>query len=211
MTPYTTAAFASDGVSYLCYAGGRPSQTIYACLSIGTGTGGTTPTNRTLASGADRLPITIKNGAADVGNGTSYPMHGPRQIPVAASGALATGSFAVTMSIPKTASIPPPGTYASDFASLDATMYYTFGSAPATCSQLLAGSYQSDGSSSHVSARVLPTCTVATTGMAFPTASIFTSPVDATATVSVTCNASTPVTVALVNGPTGTGPTNRQM
>lgn len=47
--------------------------------------------------------------------------------------------------------------------------------------------------------------------MAFPIASVLTNAVTATATVAVTCNASTPVTLALDNGATGSGPTAQLM
>jgi spore coat protein U-like protein len=47
--------------------------------------------------------------------------------------------------------------------------------------------------------------------MNFGTASLLTAALSATAQVSVSCNAGLPVTVALDNGATGTGPTSRLM
>jgi spore coat protein U-like protein len=47
--------------------------------------------------------------------------------------------------------------------------------------------------------------------MNFGTAGVLASALTATSTISVNCNASIPVTIALDNGATGTGPTTRLM
>jgi spore coat protein U-like protein len=52
---------------------------------------------------------------------------------------------------------------------------------------------------------------VSATSMNFGSASLLTAALSATAQVSVSCNAILPVTIALDNGATGTGPTSRLM
>ena len=106
----------SGNATLTCTTTGQP-QTFYACLSIGTGTGGTTATNRTLASGSNMLPIQITGGAtwpSQIGNGTSYPMEGVVNfsVPRQSSGSY---TFPVVVTIPTPASLPPAGTYASTF------------------------------------------------------------------------------------------------
>ena len=98
----------SGNATLTCTTTGQP-QTFYACLSIGTGTGGTTATNRTLASGSNMLPIQITGGAtwpSQIGNGTSYPMEGVVNfsVPRQSSGSY---TFPVVVTIPTPASPPP--------------------------------------------------------------------------------------------------------
>jgi len=54
-------------------------------------------------------------------------------------------------------------------------------------------------------------CSVSASNMNFGSASLLSSALSATGQISVSCNASLPVTIALDNGATGTGPTNRLM
>ncbi len=84
-------------------------------------------------------------------------------------------------------------------------------SPPATCAELAAGAPRTVTDSIVVTAAVASQCTVSATSLAFPTASVLTNPASARAAISVTCNTSAPVTIALDNGATGTGPTARRM
>lgn len=180
-------------------------------MSVGTGTGGTTATNRTLASGASKLPINITTGgAAQVGDGTSYPMYGPITITIPAGGNKA-GTFPLAVTVPPPSPAPAPGSYASSFAGTDAQFIYYTGSAATTCATLNAGTHLTTQANFSISATVPTQCKVSATSMAFPTASVLAAAVNATATVSTTCNAAVPVTIALDNGATGTGPTARRM
>lgn len=213
VNPLSAAAFTSGALGYTCTTTAANVSTVYACLSLGTGTGGLSPTNRTLASGASTIPIQITGGSANpgqIGNGSSYPMEGPFILSVPKN-STNSSSFPIAMTMPTTTAAPPPGSYTSTFSGGDATMIYTDASAPSTCSALAAAAPQSATGTLSVTASVAAQCTTTATSMAFPTASVLTNAVNATATVSVTCNASTPVTVALDNGATGTGPTTRQM
>jgi spore coat protein U-like protein len=188
-------------------------RTIYACLSIGTGTGGTTATNRTLAFGSNAIPIQITGGASwpsQIGNGTSYPMEG-----VVSFGVLQNGSgsynFPLVVTIPTPSSLPTPGTYASSFTGTDFQVYWDTTS-QSTCAALAAaGTATTATGTFSASAIVASQCGVSATSMNFGSASLLTAALSATAQVSVSCNAILPVTIALDNGATGTGPTSRLM
>lgn len=188
------------------------SRTIYACLSIGTGTGGTTPSNRTLASGSNTIPIQITGGASwpsQIGNGTSYPMEGVVSFTVPQNGS-ASYTFPIVVTIPTPSSLPPPGVYSSIFTGTDFEAYWDTAS-QSTCAALASGGANISTGTLSVSATVLNQCGVSATSMNFGTASLLNAALSATAQVSVTCNATIPLTVALDNGATGTGSTNRLM
>jgi spore coat protein U-like protein len=202
----------SGNATLTCTTTGQ-AQTFYACLSIGTGSGGTTASNRTLAFVANTIPIQITGGAswpAQIGNGTSYPMEGvvSFSVPRQSSGSY---TFPLVVTIPTPSSLPPPGSYASTFTGTDFQVYWDTAS-HATCAALVSagGTTIASGTFSG-SAVVANQCGVSATNMNFGSASLLTVALTATAQVSVSCNAPIPLTVALDNGATGTGPTNRLM
>lgn len=202
----------SGNASLTCTTTGQP-QTFYACLSIGTGTGGTTSTNRTLASGSSKLPIQITGGASwpsDIGDGTSYPMEGVVSftVPRQSSGSY---TFPVVVTMPTPAALPAAGTYSSSFAGTDFQVYWDT-SLQTSCSALAStGGTKTASGTLSVSAAVANQCSASATSLNFGTASVLASPLNATAQITVTCNAAIPLTIALDNGATGTGPTNRLM
>lgn len=202
----------SGNATLTCTTTGQ-AQNFYACLSVGTGTGGTTASNRTLVSGGNTIPIQITGGASwpsQIGNGSSYPMEGvvSFSVPRQSSGSY---TFPLVVTIPTPASLPPPGTYASTFTGTDFQVYWSTISA-STCAALAAagGTTAATGTFS-VSAVVANQCSVSATNMNFGSASLLTSALTATAQVAVSCNAGIPLTVALDNGATGSGPTTRLM
>lgn len=214
MTFGTVNIFATSNTSgnatVTCSTTGQ-AQTFYLCLSIGTGTGGTTPSNRTLKSGSNTIPIQITGGASwppQIGNGTSYPMEGvvSFSVPRQSSGSY---TFPLVATIPAPSSLPPSGSYSSSFTGTDFQLYWDTNS-QSTCAALAAAAQTATGTTS-ISATVVNQCGVSATNMNFGTASLLTSALTATSTIAVTCNASIPLTVALDNGATGTSPTNRLM
>lgn len=213
LNPYSAAVTTTSGSGNIsCNNPTAASVAIYICLSLGTGSGGTAPTNRTLASGADKIPITLKTGGSpgQVGNGTSYPMAGPITVTVAARATVNT-AFSLISTVPPPSSAPPPGSYTSTFADADTQLIYAVRTSTTTCPALNSGARQTAQGNFTISATVPTQCSVTATSMAFPISSVLTQPKNATATVSVTCNAVVPVTVGLDNGATGTGPTTRLM
>ena len=216
VSPYSGYPYyASGNVSYSCQNTTATSQRVYICISIGTGSGGTTPANRTLASGASTIPVQIQvtSTAGQTGNGASYPMAGLYSVDVGANSTY-SAQYALSVTMPQPSSPPPPGTFSSSFSGADAQFIYGTGggTTPTSCPSLVSSpGEQAAQANFSVSATVPMQCTVSATSLAFPTASVLTSAVTGTATVSTTCNASTSVTVGLDNGATGTGPTTRQM
>ncbi len=216
MTFGTINIFASSTTSgnatLTCNTVGQP-LTFYACLSIGTGTGGTTASNRTLASGSNKLPIQITGGASwpsQIGDGTSYPMEGvvSFSVPRQSSGSY---TFPLAITIPAPSPLPSVGTYSSSFTGTDFQVYWNTTSY-ATCAALAAaGGTATVSGTMSISATVANQCSVAASNMNFGTASLLTSALSATSNISVTCNAAIPLTIALDNGATGTGPTARLM
>lgn len=214
VNPYSGYPYSTSGTSnYTCTNSLGSTATVYGCVSIGIGTGGTTAANRTLSSGANTLPIQITGGVAypsQIGNGTAYPMEGPISFSIGSHGS-ASGTFTVAATIPQPSPAPPLGNYTSTFSSSDFQFIFTTTSAPATCSALASGPYSTSSGHIVMSAQVPSQCTVSATSMAFPTASLLATTTTATATISTMCNNSTAVTVGLDNGATGSGPTARQM
>ena len=203
----------SGNASFSCTSTDNQARTIYACLSIGTGTGGTTPTNRTLDFANNKIPIQITGGASwppQIGNGTSYPMEGVvnLNVPPRSSRSFV---FALIITIPTPASRPPPGSYSSTFTGTDFQVYWNTAS-QSTCPALVtAGGTSIASGTFSAAALVANQCSVSATNMNFGSASLLTSALNAAAQISVTCNAAIPLTVALDNGATGVGPTNRLM
>ena len=188
-------------------------KTIRACLSIGTGTGGTTPGNRTLKSGINTIPIQITGGVGwppQIGDGTSFAMEGVVTFVVPAGGN-ASYTLPLAIALPAPVPLPPPGIYSSSFTGTNFQVYWDTNSY-ATCPALVSGTGRAPASGTlTVSATVVSQCSVTAGNLNFGTASVLTSPLSATAAISVNCNAAIPVTVALDNGATGTGPTTRLM
>ena len=216
VNPYSGFPYSTSGNGTLsCTNSGPLAATVYGCLSVGTGSGGISATNRAVALGAATIPVQITGGSAypsQIGNGTSYPMEGLLTLSVGAY-ATATASVPLAVTMPAPGSTPGPGTYTSSFSGTDAQFFYNapvLGS-PSACSSLVSGTHSTAQANFSISATVATQCTVVAGNLSFPTASVLNQQVTASSSISVTCNASTPVTVALDNGASGTGPTARQM
>lgn len=138
VNPFSASSVTSGSLGYSCTASGPTAATVSVCLSLGTGSGGTTPSNRTLASGASTIPIQITGGAsnpANIGNGTSYPQEGPFTLSVPKA-STASSSLPLALTMPQKTPAPAPGSYTSTFSGTDAQMSYTSTSAPSTCAAL---------------------------------------------------------------------------
>ncbi len=162
VNPYSATSTTTSGTgSYTCTNPTASAITGYACVSIGTGTGGLSATNRTLLSGSSRLPVQITAGGASgqIGNGTSYPMYGPIVIPLPAN-SNRSGTFPLQITTPPPSPAPPPGTYTSNFAGTDAQFIYNTGSATTTCATLNAGTHLTTQANFSISATVPTQCTV---------------------------------------------------
>ena len=215
INPYSGYPYSTSGnATYSCTNSSTTAVTAYACLSIGTGSGGTTSSNRTLAAGSSKLPVQITGGSgypSQVGDGTAYGMEGPLPLSLGGS-ATVSGTYALAVTLPSPSSTPAPGSYNSSFSGTDAQDFISApASAPSNCAAVMAGSHTTAQANFSIAVVVPTQCTVTATSMAFPTASVLKVAYTATATIASTCNASTPVTIALDDGATGTGPTTRRM
>ena len=118
VNPLSAPSSTSGSLTYTCSTTAGQNSTTYVCLSLGTGTGGTTPANRTLVAGTSRIPIQITGGSANpgqIGDGTSFPMAGPFVIIVPKNGSN-TSSFPLAITMPMTTTAPAPGSYSSTFS-----------------------------------------------------------------------------------------------
>jgi len=207
-----TTSNTSGNATFNCSTTGG-SVTIYACLSVGTGTGGTTASNRTLKSGSNTLPIQITGGSGwptQIGNGTSYGMEGVVSFTVASS-SNASYTFPIAITLPSPSPLPPAGTYTSSLTATDFEVYWDV-SSYASCAALVSGTGKSPATGTvSVCAIVVNQCSVSAGNLNFGAASTLTSALSATASISVSCNGSIPVTIALDDGATGSGPTTRLM
>jgi spore coat protein U-like protein len=202
----------SGNATFNCVISGG-ARTVYACLSIGTGTGGTSPGNRTLKSGATTIPIQITGGSGwppQIGDGTSFGMEGVVNFAIPGNGSMSY-TFPLAIALPPPVPLPPPGTYSSTFTGINFEVYWETSSF-ATCPALVAGTSRTPASGTlTVSATVVSQCSVTAGNLNFGTASVLTAALSATSAISVNCNGAIPVTIALDNGGTGTGPTTRLM
>ncbi len=213
--PFTGYPYSASGnVGVTCTNPNATAATIYGCISLGTGSGGTAPTNRTLASGGNTLAFQLTGSpvyTSEIGDGTARAMAGPFSLSIPASSA-STNNFPLAGKIPTPGSTPPPGSYSTTFTGTDAQMYYlTTSTSPGTCGALVAASPTIGSFTVTLNATVPAQCLVTATGLTFPASSILGTARTATATVTSTCNTSLPVSISLDNGVSGTGPAARVM
>ena len=205
-------SYASGTVTANCTSTYSVAITAYACLSVGTGSGGGTTTARTLSSGAATLPVELRQTAgspAQIGDGTANPQEGPMTAVIPANGSV-TASFPITGIIRPQGALPAPGTYTSVFTGTQFELIGTT-TVSSTCAQVDGSALANYTSTLTVTATVPNQCSVSATSLAFPPSSLLATALQATATVSVTCNTTSSVAVSIDNGGYGSGPTTRQM
>ncbi len=205
----TAQAFGSGTATVKCTAH-TVATTVAACLSIGTGTGGLSTTNRTLAKGASHMPVAISEVAngTQIGNGTSYPLAGPLTFSLAAH-ASATQTIPIVAGFTPPVSLPP-GTYTSRFATTNFRLYYAAPAGAGTGAAALGGGGIANGAL-NLRAVVVKSCSVTAGTLNFGATGFLATALAATAQVSVTCNTKLTTKIALNNGGYGSGPTTRAM
>ncbi len=152
-------------------------RTVWACLSIGTGTGGTSPGNRTLSSGGNTIPIQITGGSGwpqQIGDGTSFAMEGVVSFTVPQNGS-ASYTFPLAIALPAPSPVPPVGSYSSTFSGINFEVYWDINSF-ATCPALVSGAGNAPVTGTlSVSATVVSQCSVSAANLNFGTAGVLTS------------------------------------
>ncbi len=216
INPTMSAQTASGTGTFTCSNSGTASVTIYACLSLGTGSGGISASDRTLLggeSGSAHIPITISNPGIDnnnVGDGTVNAMAGPINFTVASKSA-GGGNIPLSVQIAATGTIPQEGDYSSTLSGTSAEMIYTTSAKPTSCPSLVSGTNSTASMTLAITASIPTTCSVTAGNLVFGSAGVLATAVSTSASVGVTCNTSNSVIVSIDNGSTGTSPTSRLM
>lgn len=209
INPQSTATIYTSGTAHVSCSGLQGNTSFSVCLAIGRGdAAGSTPTSRTISSGASRIPIVIKSAPSaplEIGTGNPYPQAGPINFMTDGNG---DGSVTFPISVALSGPLAiPPGTYSNTFIGKDFEATY-FSGIQSEC-----GRSQSNvlGGQLTVQAVVVAGCTVTASAMNFGTISVLTSALSATSTITLNCTQGVTATVALGNGQTGTSPVSRQL
>lgn len=203
LTVSTTLNVSCNGLAF--------ATSVRACISIGTGSGGTTFAPRQMSSGASTLAYNILTSAGDVwgtrGNG-SYPLV-QVDVPVLAG----NGSLAVPIrfTVPASQTTTAVGFYQSTFPGVQTELTFQpslFGSVP-PCSAITSPVVQFP---LLVTATVIADCLISTSDVDFGTSGVLTTARTATGAITARCTNGASFTIAL-NAGTGAGATvaNRRM
>lgn len=207
-TAYDTSANYSASCS-----GGTPGATLRLCPNLGAGSGGANGANapRYMVSGANQLGYNLFSDAGRTSVWGSYLGGGnPPEIMITLDGA-GSGSAAgsIYARIYAGQQSLPPGSYASSYAGGQASLSYADQSA-GDCTAI--GATNATSFSFDVTASYLATCTVVGGNMDFGSAiATLSSPIDASASLSTTCSASSPYTIGLGDGLAATGAMQRNL
>jgi spore coat protein U-like protein len=192
---------------------GTPGQTVRMCISLGSGSGGTTTGNpRTMTSGVNNLNYSLyTNSALNTIWGSniwpftaSYPAY-RTLIPIPLAGSVVQ-NVTIYARVLAGQTATASGAYSSNFGGHTLINYdYNF---LTPCSTLPT---PSTTTSFTVSASVGTNCQVSATDMNFGSVGLLTTNADSTSTISALCTPGVPYTIALSNGVTGLAPLARKM
>lgn len=165
---------------------------VYICPYIGDGGGGSINPDRTMANGANKLRFQLYSvaGATVWGspgwNGTTAPRLSVPTLNVLGLNLLGgSGSWTIYGRILANQQSAQPGFYQSVIDGIH--LNFRVGTSLAACSSTY-GSLASPQPAFTVSATVMPSCTIATTSVAFPNTGLLDANVDAQGSVRVTCS-----------------------
>lgn len=230
VVPGGSAVNAAATLNYSCtYSGGLLSglfgDYIRLCFGIGTGTGGTGYTPRTMTSGAgDTMNFQLYTDAAhtSVWGGTGSGLTIPSltmQFQILSSGQTQSGQLTLYGQVPMGQAALGAGSYLSQFNAAHTQLTYAYnevllslGTYPSTCTNGTTG----NGSGTFpfdVSATVQPNCTLTGAGdLGFGSvASNFAANVNASSTITMNCVYRTSWQVGLDNGQNAVGVTRRMI
>lgn len=199
-----TASISCSGISLL---------TIRLCPNLGSGTGGTTESNRRMLSGANTLTYQLYSttwGGTIWGSDLFADPPTPPALSVTLN-ALGSGSISPTVFARAFGgqSTAPAGSYTSTYSSTQAQLRYQYclGTCPA-CSAALTSATNATFT---VSATVASNCLVLAQNINFGSIGVLSANVDATGQITVTCTPTTSYTISLNGGTTGSPPASRKM
>jgi len=207
-TPFTT----TGQLQALCF--GTTGRTIRICPNFGDGSGGSSAgAPRFMLNGANQLAYNLYSDAAHTQVWGSYLWANPQTPPTLdlPGGFIRFGARTVYGQIPAGQSSLPAGLYTSTFNGLNATISYAYSSV-GNCAAISGGAGRNATITFNVRAQNIAACFVTATNVDFGVAGLLAANVDATGTVSVTCNGGTSYAVGLDGGLSGAvDPTQRKM
>jgi spore coat protein U domain-containing protein, fimbrial subunit CupE1/2/3/6 len=206
----TTATFSAN-----C-TGGTANSTARVCPNIGSGTGGATTngTIRLMLSGANQVSYNLYQDAARTTIWGSYLWAWPAVTPPTVDIALnASGAGSTTRTIYARIfagqQADPPAAYSSSFSTNHTAISYAQSTA-GNCATI--GNTNATQAPFTVTATHAAVCRIATTTVDFGTKGVLSAVTDVTGTITPTCSATTPYTIALNGGNSGAiDPTQRKM
>ena len=197
----TTATFSAN-----C-SGGTANANVRICPNINNGTGGASGsgTIRTALSGSNQLQYNLYQNSSRTTIWGSYLWSWPSVTPptinitLNSSGAGSTTATIYGRVFASQTGLPP-GTYTSTFSGTHTQIAYQQTSTN-NCATI--GSTNAQSASFTVTVTYTAICNVATTTIDFGTKGVLSTVTDATGTVTATCSSTTPYTIALNNGSSG--------
>ncbi|MCI0599987.1 MAG: spore coat U domain-containing protein [Beijerinckiaceae bacterium] len=211
----TNSVFTATGTLTATCFEENTNQTVTVCPSIGEGTGGAGSSGsvRYMLNGANQLQYNLYQDAAMTQVWGSMYWAFPPQPPswvFAKPGFTVVATRTIYARIPAGQTALPTATYSSSFSGINARIEYKAG--PESCNTIHNSADGTVDVSFSVTAINTPSCSVSATTLNFGNTGVLTANVDATNSVSVTCNNGTPYTVALDGGLSGaTDPAQRKM
>jgi spore coat protein U-like protein len=186
-------------------------QTIQICASLGAGSGGASGGSRSMTgTNSGTLLYNLyqdssrslqwgSSSDASLGTVPSFSLISVNNSPVSAS-------YTIYARLASAQNTQPPGNYSSSFSSSDDTVRYRHGN---SC----AGSQVApqDQPTFTVSASPQDYCKITVSDLSFGSKGILDAAVDASSPLAVTCTKSTPYSISLDNGLTGSSPDARRM
>ncbi|GAA0850284.1 Csu type fimbrial protein [Cupriavidus pauculus] len=196
-----------QGVITVTCTGVAVSARVRACINIGTGSGGTSVSPRTLANGASTLNFNIYTDSARTqpwgsrSTGTAAP---PVMLDFAALLGNGSASASYYAQLPASQTAATVGAYTSQFTGLNAEVtYIEYLLLPPDCSQLSSPSIPMTFTAS---ANVISDCNISATPLDFGAVGLLAGNHDATSTLTVQCTQGAPYSIAL-NAGVGSGAT----
>jgi len=193
---------------------GNNNATVRVCPNIETGTGGSSSGDpRFMLSGTNQLKYNLYQDSARTtvwGSVLDAFASSPPTIDVPLNAA-GSGSTSVTIygRVWAAQQTVPPGSYSSAFSGTNTRIAYNY-TTSGTCTAI--GSTNATSAAFTASATYSATCTVSSTAHNFGTAGVLAAARNGSSTLTTTCSATTPYTIALDGGTTGaTDPTQRKM
>lgn len=199
-------------LSFSC--SGMPSGTFVYCLSLDAGSGGTSGSDRLMVAGGGAiLRYNLYQDAARTipwGSRTNTALGTIPGVSVN-GGSNPTGSQTIYAQISAGQTSVSPGSYSSSFSGA-AVQFYRLKSGQSDCvNSLLEAKAPTEAPSFSVTANPIADCTISVGALSFGSQGFLSQNIDAIATMTATCTNSTPYSIGMGNGLTGTSAALRKM